>query len=120
MILAGGDAASHVTFTAASYQPSHLERQMMTANTLRPYSQADRERCLAIFDSNVPRFFAPDERELFATFLDRFKAAYRCCATLMALSSAAAAWLCGPMAARRSCVGGWFTPTGSAVDSAMT
>lgn len=49
---------------------------MTTASTIRLYHHADREACLAIFDSNIPRFFAPDERELFATFLDRFKATY--------------------------------------------
>nr|MBC8799133.1 GNAT family N-acetyltransferase [Pseudomonas congelans] len=36
---------------------------------LRPYTLADRERCLDIFDSNVPRYFDPAEREQFARFL---------------------------------------------------
>lgn len=49
---------------------------MTTVSTIRPYHPADRESCLAVFDSNVPRFFAPDERDLFATFLERFKATY--------------------------------------------
>ncbi|KTB82340.1 GNAT family N-acetyltransferase [Pseudomonas syringae] len=36
---------------------------------LRPYTLADRERCLDIFDTNVPRYFDPVEREQFASFL---------------------------------------------------
>lgn len=35
----------------------------------RAYRSEDRETCLAIFDSNVPRFFAPEERAEFADFL---------------------------------------------------
>ena len=37
---------------------------------LREYAQADKEACLAIFDSNTPPFFAPHEREEFARFLE--------------------------------------------------
>ncbi len=37
---------------------------------LRPYRLEDREACLAVFDSNVPAFFAPHEREGFAAFLE--------------------------------------------------
>ncbi|WP_440778586.1 GNAT family N-acetyltransferase [Pseudomonas syringae] len=36
---------------------------------LRPYTLADRDTCLDIFDSNVPRYFDPVERKLFASFL---------------------------------------------------
>ncbi|RMN80517.1 GNAT family acetyltransferase [Pseudomonas cannabina] len=36
---------------------------------LRPYTLADRDRCLDIFDTNVPRYFDPAEREQFASFL---------------------------------------------------
>jgi ribosomal protein S18 acetylase RimI-like enzyme len=36
----------------------------------RPYVPADRAACLAILDSNVPRYFAPAERAQFAAFLD--------------------------------------------------
>lgn len=36
----------------------------------RPYLAADRDACLGLFDSNVPRFFAAEEREEFAGFLD--------------------------------------------------
>ncbi len=38
---------------------------------LQPYSQAFEKDCLSIFDSNVPMFFAPQERETFRGFLNR-------------------------------------------------
>jgi GNAT superfamily N-acetyltransferase len=37
---------------------------------VREYTPADRDACLAVFDSNVPRFFVSPEREEFAAFLD--------------------------------------------------
>lgn len=37
---------------------------------LRAYGVADRSACLAVFDSNVPDFFAPHEREGLVSFLD--------------------------------------------------
>ncbi|GAA5511468.1 hypothetical protein Dcar01_00178 [Deinococcus carri] len=37
--------------------------------SIRPYSPADRAACLALFDSNVPEFFLPEERAEFAAFL---------------------------------------------------
>ena len=46
---------------------------------LRRYEDADRDACLAVFDSNVPRFFAPHERDGFASFLgdlERFSVQY--------------------------------------------
>jgi N-acetylglutamate synthase-like GNAT family acetyltransferase len=43
---------------------------------LRPYQPEDREACLAVFDSNVPRFFTPPERDKFAGFLDRLPGRY--------------------------------------------
>lgn len=36
----------------------------------RAYLSEDRAACLAIFDSNLPRYFAPEERADFGTFLD--------------------------------------------------
>ncbi len=36
---------------------------------MRRYTQEDREACLALFDSNVPEFFVPAEREGFDAFL---------------------------------------------------
>lgn len=40
----------------------------MTA--VRAYAATDRDACLALFDGNVPTFFAASEREDFAAFLD--------------------------------------------------
>jgi ribosomal protein S18 acetylase RimI-like enzyme len=37
---------------------------------LRPYRIGDRASCLALFDGHVPKYFRPDERAGFATFLD--------------------------------------------------
>ena len=37
---------------------------------VRGYTPADRSACLAVFESNVPRFFVPPERAEFAAFLD--------------------------------------------------
>lgn len=37
---------------------------------LRPYRDGDREACLGLFDSNVPKFFKPSERKDFVDFLD--------------------------------------------------
>jgi ribosomal protein S18 acetylase RimI-like enzyme len=37
----------------------------------RPYTPDDRPACLAIYDSNAERFFAPGDRENFGAFLDR-------------------------------------------------
>ncbi|KPX49903.1 Acetyltransferase [Pseudomonas syringae pv. helianthi] len=37
--------------------------------TLMPYTLTDRNVCLDIFDSNVPHYFDPAEREQFASFL---------------------------------------------------
>ena len=45
------------------YQPS-LE--------LQPYTALDREQCLAIFESNLPTFFAPEEENKFGNFLDDY------------------------------------------------
>jgi N-acetylglutamate synthase-like GNAT family acetyltransferase len=37
--------------------------------TSRPYKTGDFSACMVIFDSNVPKFFAPEEREEFRQFL---------------------------------------------------
>ena len=42
--------------------------------TARPYAPADRDACLALFDSNVPEFFTTEERPGFADWLDRAEA----------------------------------------------
>lgn len=38
--------------------------------TLRVYKRADREACLHLFRSNLPRYFTPSEEAEFAEFLD--------------------------------------------------
>lgn len=47
--------------------------------TFRPYTAKDREPCLAIFDANCPRFFAPNERRDYIQFLDTNPAGYEVC-----------------------------------------
>lgn len=42
----------------------------MSEPLLRPYTTRDRAACLAIFDGNAPRFFAPEERADFVAFLE--------------------------------------------------
>ena len=44
--------------------------------THRPYQPSDREACLALFESNVPRFFHAGERQDFIEFLDAAESAY--------------------------------------------
>ncbi len=39
-------------------------------NTFRAFRDADADACLAMFDSNVPGAFAPNERPEYAAFLD--------------------------------------------------
>jgi ribosomal protein S18 acetylase RimI-like enzyme len=36
----------------------------------RPYTPADRDACLSVFDSNAARFFSPGDRAEFAQFLE--------------------------------------------------
>lgn len=43
---------------------------------VRDYTTADRDACLAVFDSNVPAYFVPPEREQFAAFLDALPGPY--------------------------------------------
>lgn len=46
-------------------------------DTARPYEPRDREACLALFDSNSPRFFDASERAGFEAFLDRMEWPYQ-------------------------------------------
>ena len=48
----------------------------MEAVTVRTFSSADKEACLAVFDSNRPTFFSAGERPLFSAFLDRLPGPY--------------------------------------------
>lgn len=43
---------------------------------LRPWTPSDRDACLAIFDTNVPRYFAAHERADFAAYLTRMPGRY--------------------------------------------
>ena len=43
---------------------------------IRPYQSDDKKTCLAIFDSNLPKFFAAEERPDFADFLDKLPCPY--------------------------------------------
>lgn len=43
---------------------------------VRPYCQEDREACLALFESNVPKYFAPEELKDFVSDLDDLKWPY--------------------------------------------
>jgi len=43
---------------------------------LRPYSSADRDSCLAVFDSNASQFIDPGARREFEEFLDRRNCSY--------------------------------------------
>ena len=43
---------------------------------IRAYSPQDREACLAVFDSNTPRFFLAIERSDFEKFLDTLNCSY--------------------------------------------
>ena len=51
----------------------------MGTPNFRPYEAADRERCLAVFDANCPAFFAPNERDDYAAFVDSGGDGYRVC-----------------------------------------
>jgi|SRR5450631_781356 len=37
---------------------------------IRDFKPADREACLAVFDSNTPEYYHPSERAMFAAFVD--------------------------------------------------
>jgi len=52
---------------------------MNTTVTFRPYTHADREACLELFDANCPEFFAPNERNDYVRFLDADPKGYEAC-----------------------------------------
>ncbi|GIP32537.1 GNAT family N-acetyltransferase [Paenibacillus sp. J2TS4] len=45
-------------------------------NHVRPYRLEDREACLTLFESNVPKYFASEERKDFISYLDDLKGPY--------------------------------------------
>ncbi|MBQ1500741.1 MAG: GNAT family N-acetyltransferase [Sphingomonas sp.] len=44
---------------------------------IRAFGEADLSACLALFDANCPRFFAPNERAEFVAYLRAHAGAYR-------------------------------------------
>lgn len=47
-----------------------------TSYRLRAYRNEDREACLALFDGNVPKYFAIEERQDFVSFLEKLPGPY--------------------------------------------
>ena len=45
----------------------------------RSWREEDREACLSIFDANCPTYFAPNERNEYASFLDAAPDGYEVC-----------------------------------------
>jgi len=62
----------------AESQALILMNQSKTVD-LKPYSSADRETCLDIFDANCPTYFAPNERDDYVDFLDTDTGRYEVC-----------------------------------------
>lgn len=48
----------------------------MSGVRVRPYDAKDRETCLSVFESNLPRFFVETERADFAAYLDDLSGPY--------------------------------------------
>lgn len=48
-----------------------MNTQALAATQIRPYLDTDRQACLAIFRSNLPRYFDPSELPEFAAFLEQ-------------------------------------------------
>ncbi len=46
------------------------QRTFQVGATFRPYTPADLNACLALFDSNYPPYFHPSEREGYRAFLE--------------------------------------------------
>jgi hypothetical protein len=51
----------------------------INGKTFKPYSSNDKGRCLALFDSNCPEYFAPNERVDYENFLNSNSAGYELC-----------------------------------------
>lgn len=48
----------------------------LSSYRLRPFKNQDHEACLAVFDSNVPKYFAAEERQDYALFLEKLPGPY--------------------------------------------
>ncbi len=87
---AGHDGASAVEQLRSGAKPERVEapaseerlgnalaeRETDGALRVRDYGGADRAACLAIFDTNVPKYFAAHERRDFISFLDKLPGPY--------------------------------------------
>ena len=51
----------------------------MADTVFRPYSDADFDSCLGIFDANCPEYFAPNERDEYSSFLNDVSKDYEVC-----------------------------------------
>jgi ribosomal protein S18 acetylase RimI-like enzyme len=58
-----------------------MKWRTLLSNTIqfRPYVPTDRELCLEVFDANTPKFFVPDERLDYSSFLDANPVGYEVC-----------------------------------------
>ena len=45
----------------------------------RPFNLSDCSECLALFEANCPTFFAPNERDVYASFLSANHPSYKVC-----------------------------------------
>ena len=63
------DRLAYRQFNHAERDAYFLECDPMNPQ-FRPYTAADRAGCLAVFDSNVPKFFRDHERAAFESFID--------------------------------------------------
>jgi GNAT superfamily N-acetyltransferase len=54
-------------------------RLVLHPPTFRPYAPADRATCLELFNANCPAYFAPNERDEYARFLDEGDPSYSLC-----------------------------------------
>ena len=56
-------------------EPDHSVNKAMTLRH-RPYTASDRDACVEVFRSNVPKFFRDHELEEFTDFIDAFECPY--------------------------------------------
>ncbi len=85
--------------------------------TSRDYARNDYEACLEVFDTNVPRFFRPEERVEYAAFLKALPGPY-----VVLLDGSASSHVVDMPFVRRThrltCVGAWCGRSYMDADSA--
>ncbi|WP_266158855.1 GNAT family N-acetyltransferase [Dyella silvatica] len=57
----------------------HSTETQHTETQFRDFAATDRPACLLLFDMNCPTYFAPNERDDYAQFLDQHASAYKVC-----------------------------------------